>query len=269
MNRIANDNANVAVGQAAPSSCLNMALRRFMLAMMMAIVCVFGASAQKTYIVAVGLNVYDNGENPLPCSRNDARGISRFFDNYNGSEVFMLLDSNATRDHILRVLKSQFSKAGANDEVIFAYSGHGFDGGISCYDTKNLILVSEIQEIMRSCKAGRKVIFMNACHSGSFKNHTRRRNTTDYRTSDADVMLFMSSRDNEYSWENTGMTYSYFFDRLLYALEGRADANGDKKVTARELFNYVYAGVLKDTGNRQHPQMYGNFSDDMIVVYCK
>lgn len=224
------------------------------------------APAAKTYLVCVGLNVYDNGENPLPCSRSDARGIGHYFHNYNNSEVFMLLDKNATREHILSVLKKQFAKARPEDEVIFAYSGHGFDGGISCYDTKNVIYSSEIQEIMRECKAKRKIMFMNACHSGSFRQKSKDSRKHNYRSQDSDVMLFLSSRANEYSWENSGMKYSYFFNRLLAALSGYADADDDKCVTARELFNYVYGGVLKDTNNQQHPQMYGKFPDDMVVV---
>lgn len=227
------------------------------------------AFCQKTYVVCVGLNVYDNNENPLPCSGGDAKGIAKFFKGYNGAEVFMLLDKNATRDHIIRVLKGQLAKAKPEDEVIFAYSGHGFDGGVSCYDTKNVIYCSEVQEIMRSCRAKRKVIFMNACHSGSFKKKSRDARNRNYRNSKADVMLFLSSRADEYSWENGGMEQSYFFDQLLKGLKGGADANSDKKVTARELFNFVYGGVLKATNGVQHPQMYGNFSDDMVVVTCK
>lgn len=229
----------------------------------------FVSYGQKTYVVCVGLNVYDNGENPLPCSRNDANGIAKFFNRYNGSEVFMLLDSNATRAHILQVLKQQFSKAGPNDEIIFAYSGHGFDGGVSCYDTKNRIYCTEVQDIMRKSNAGRKVIFMNACHSGSFKKKNPNSLNRDYKKSKTDVMLFMSSRDSEPSWERTDMTYSYFFNNLLNGLEGKADTNGDKKVTARELFNYVYGNVLKNTNNKQHPQMYGKFNDNMVVVTCR
>ncbi len=223
------------------------------------------ASAQKTYIVCVGLNVYDNGENPLPCSRNDARGIAHFFNNHKNSDVFMLLDSNATRDHILKVLKQQFAKAGPKDEIIFAYSGHGFDGGISCYDTKNVVWSTEVQDIMRASKAGRKVMFMNACHSGSFKKNNPNRQR-DYKSNKSDVMLFMSSRDSEYSWERTDMKYSYFFNNLLNGLMGSADANKDNKVTARELFNYVYSGVLSDTRQAQHPQMFGKFPDNMVIV---
>ncbi len=228
-----------------------------------------GVSAQKTYVVCVGLNVYDNGENPLPCSTNDARGMAHFFNDNKDADVFMLVDRNATRDHILRVLKSQFGKAGKNDEIVFAYSGHGFDGGLSCYDTRNVIFCREIQDIMRASKAGRKVVFMNACHSGSFKKHTSDSGNRDYRSADSDVMFFVSSRANEYSWERTDMKYSYFFNRLLAGLNGYADADKDKKVTARELFNYVYGGVTSDTRNTgqvQHPQMYGRFPDDMLIV---
>lgn len=229
-----------------------------------------GLSAQKTYLVCVGLGNYDNNEKPLPCSKGDATSIARFFKNYNNSEVFMLLDANATRDHILRVLKNQFSKSGPKDEIIFAYSGHGFDGGISCYDTKNAIWCTEIQDIMRSCKARRKVMFINSCHSGSFsKKKNDGKTRRNFRSNKSDVMLFMSSRANELSWETGAMDNSFFFSRLLEALRGAADRNGDNRVTARELFNYVSAGVQEDMNGTQHPQMFGNFPDDMVVVYCQ
>lgn len=241
-----------------------------LLAVIVVLLMGIAAQAQKTYVVAVGLNNYDNGENPLPCSVEDAKAISHFFNDYNRAEVFMLVDKNATRDHILRVLKSQFAKSGPDDEVIFAYSGHGFDGGISCYDTKNVIFCSEIQKIMRECKARRKVMFINACHSGSFsKKYDSDPRGRGYKSNDCDVMLYMSSRANELSWESYGMSTSYFYNRLIKAMGGSADANKDGKVTARELFNYVNKWVPSDTGGKQHPQMYGKFADDMVVTYCR
>lgn len=182
----------------------------------------------------------------------------------------MLKDKNATRSHILKVLKQQFSKSTEADEVIFAYSGHGFDGGLSCYDTKNVIYCSEIQELMRKTKARRKIMFINACHSGSFsKKYGSDPRARGYKSNKSNVMLYLSSRANESSWENRLMTNSYFFNRLIEGLRGAADRNGDRKVTARELFNYVNAKVINDTDNVQHPQMYGNFADDMVVVHVK
>lgn len=234
------------------------------------LICALNVSAQKTYVVAVGINNYDNGKNPLPSSVGDARAISRFFNDYNDSDVFMLKDENATRDHIMRVLKAQFGKATPADEVIFAYSGHGFDGGISCYDTDNVIFCSEIQDILAKSKARRKIMFINSCHSGSFsKKYERDPRSGRYKSKDSSVMLYFSSRADELSWESSLMTKSYFFNRLVQGLKGSADVNNDRKVTARELFNYVNKHVIEDTGGVQHPQMYGKFADDMVVVYVR
>lgn len=225
------------------------------------------AGAQKTYVVCVGLGNYDDGQNPLPCSKGDARSMAEFFHRYNGSEVFMLLDRNATRDHILRVLKAQFAKSTPEDEVIFAYSGHGFDGGITCYDTKNAIFCYEVQQILRSCEARRKIMFIMSCQSGSFtKKYDTMRQEQDYRSKKSDVMLYLSSRADESSWETDAMQRSFFFEFLIKGLQGYADKNGDNLVTARELFNYVNARVTYVTEGRQHPQMFGNFDDDMVIV---
>lgn len=244
------------------------------------IICLFAAlagHAQKTFVVAVGLGEYAPGGNctPLPCSVGDATSISKFFHNYNNSDVFMLKDSNATRDHILKVLKAQFAKSTENDEIIFAYSGHGFDGGITCYDSDGkgntkIIYCSEIQDILKKAKARRKVMFVNSCHSGSFsKKYGNDPRSRQYKNNDSNVMLYLSSRDNESSWESGLMNNSFFFYYLLEGLRGAADKNGDNKVTARELFNYVNARVIAITDGIQHPQMYGKFADDMVVVNVK
>ena len=82
-------------------------------------------------------------------------------------------------------------------------------------------------------------------------------------------MLYTSSRPEEPSWERSDMTNSFFISRVLEAFRGAADANNDKKVTARELFNYVNPRVISDTYGKQHPQMWGRFDDSMVVVYVK
>lgn len=228
------------------------------------------ATAQTTYVVCVGLNVNRDGVDPLPCSRADAKGIANFFYRYNKSKVFMLLDANATRTHILKVLKQQFSKSTSADEIIFAYSGHGFDGGLSTYNNDEVLYCSEVQQIMQKCRARRKMMFIMSCHSGSFTK--KYGNTNDVRrqyNKKSNVLLFLSSKANEYSWETDAMKNSFFFHYLLEALEGKADKNNDKKVTARELFNYVAPNVVRISNNEQHPVMWGKFPDDMVIVHVK
>lgn len=184
----------------------------------------------------------------------------------------MLINSNATRKHILKVLNDEFSKSGPNDEIIFIYSGHGVQGGLTCYETSDynsLITYNEIQDIMKKAKARRKIILAMACYSGGLNipdnSGSKYKKTTD-KTS---VMIYTSCRPEEVSWESSGMRNSFFMNRLLEGLRGGADKNGDKKVTARELFNYVNPKVIADTYGRQHPQMWGSFDDSMVVVYTK
>lgn len=223
--------------------------------------------SQKTYIVCVGLNTNRDNVDPLPCSRIDMEGIARFYHKYNGSEVFMLLDANATRAHILKVLNKQFSRSTAADEIIFAYSGHGFDGGVSTYNNNEVLYCSEVQQIMLNAKARRKMMFVMSCHSGSFtkKNKNSKDSRRKYNRK-SNVLLFLSSKANEYSWETGFMDNSFFFLYLLDGLKGEADNNNDRKVTARELFNYVAPNVTQISGGKQHPVMWGKFPDDMVIV---
>ena len=235
------------------------------------------AAAQRTYIVCVGLNVNRDNVDPLPCSRADMKGIANFYHDYNGCKPFMLLDKNATRAHILTVLKQQFSQSTPADEIIFAYSGHGFDGGVSTYNNDEVLYCSEVQQIMLKAKARRKMMFIMSCHSGSFsKKHMNINDSRRQYKKDSKVLLFLSSRPDEYSWETGFMDNSYFFHFLLEGLKGKADGAAgtkkDRKVTARELFDYVAPKVTQITADRQHPQMSGgwkNFDDDMVIVNVK
>lgn len=254
---------------------MKMSKKAILLTLTMLMCCL--CNAQKTYVVAVGLGNYKYPEIAphLPCSRNDARAVAHFFNDYNNSRVFMLLDENATRDHILTVLKSEFSKSTPDDEIIFVFSGHGVPGGLTTYETQDMntiITYNEIQNIMKSAKARRKIILAMACYSGGLNlannkqsPNSRKRNKTQ-KTS---VMLYTSSRSDEPSWESSMMKNSFFISRILQGFRGAADANKDRKITARELFNYVNPAVIADTEGMQHPQMWGNFDDSMVVVYVK
>lgn len=231
---------------------------------------------QSTYVVAVGLGEYKYPSiaPSLPCSVGDAKAVSHFFHNYNGSHVFMLLNQNATRNHILSVLKREFAKSTPNDEIIFVFSGHGLQGGLTTYETKDIssiITYNEIQNIMKQSKARRKIILAMACYSGglTMPKEQERGGRSRRATDKTSVMLYTSSRADEVSWERSDMTTSFFFNRILKGFKGAADKNKDKKVTARELFNYVNPNVINDTNGMQHPQMWGKFDDSMVIVYVK
>ena len=70
----------------------------------------------------------------------------------------------------------------------------------------------------------------------------------------------MASRSNELSWENQWLGNGFFSQAVLKGLRGKADANGDRKITVAELYKYVYADVTERTKSSeapQHPQLIG------------
>ena len=79
-------------------------------------------------------------------------------------------------------------------------------------------------------------------------------------------MLFLSSRGNETSIERRDMKNGFFTSCLQKGLRGGADANKDRTITARELFNYVSTNVKTLSSDKQHPVMWGKFSDNMTVM---
>ena len=79
-------------------------------------------------------------------------------------------------------------------------------------------------------------------------------------------MLFLSSRSDETSIERRDMQNGFFTTYLQKGLRGAADVNKDRIITARELFNYVQKNVVSISNDRQHPVMWGKFSDNMPVM---
>jgi uncharacterized caspase-like protein len=62
------------------------------------------------------------------------------------------------------------------------------------------------------------------------------------------------------------MSNGVFTTYLLGGLRGKADVDSNRKITAKELFNYVSKNVSDKTNGKQHPVMWGRFRDDMVVM---
>lgn len=210
--------------------------------------------------MSVGIADYPGSYRDLNLPENDARAIASLYKRCNSAHTVLLLNENATRENIIIEAKSLFSKAGKQDVIIFFFSGHGSDGCFCAYDGN--LEYSELRSVFASSKATSKIIFADACHSGSMRQggHTGRHNLG------SDVMLFLSCRDEEYSIERLDMENGYFTACLVRCLKGGADGNKDKIITARELYKGTRKGVIRLSQDRQHPVMWGNFNDNMPVI---
>ncbi|MBO4264194.1 MAG: caspase family protein [Bacteroidales bacterium] len=216
--------------------------------------------AQKIYLMAVGVSDYPGTENDLRLPVEDAKAICRLYKTNSRATIVLLTDNKATKTEILAKARTLFAKAKEQDIVVFYFSGHGMNGGFVAYDGK--LPYSDIRKLFAACKARNKMIFADACHAGNMRENK----TGSSQDSDNNVMLFLSSRGEEYSFESPSMKNGYYTASLVGALKGGADTNRDRTITARELFMAVSQKVKELSGDRQHPVMWGNFENNMPVM---
>lgn len=216
----------------------------------------------KTYLVAVGVSDYPGTDKDLRLPANDAATVQYIYSKNSNAESVLLTNSNATKSAVLSKLRLTFAKASENDIIVFFFSGHGSKGAFCAYDAQ--IPYSEIRQAMASSKAKNKMIFADACFSGKMRQG--RKNTAEQSFNNYNIMLFLSSRGNETSIERRDMKNGFFTSCLQKGLRGGADANKDRTITARELFNYVSTNVKTLSSDKQHPVMWGKFSDNMTVM---
>lgn len=213
----------------------------------------------RTYVVCVGISDYPGTRNDLRVSDNDAKTIHAIFAKNGNVKSSLILNQRATIRNVCNEMRALFAPAESDDEVILFFSGHGFPGGFCCFDGN--LNYKTIYEIMKQCRAKNKMILVDACYAGKMRTTSR----TNQNHTSQNVMLFLSSRSTEPSQE-TPFKNSLFTIYLERGLRGGADTNRDRVITARELYNFVHQGVIKDSRGTQHPVMWGKFNDNMPVI---
>ena len=226
---------------------------------------VCSVATAKTYVVSVGVKTYKNPKlNTLNLPVNDAQTVKYIYDKNGNSEVIFLADSYATKQNILAQMKRLYARASENDIILLFFSGHGYQGGFSVYDGN--LSYSSIRNVMASSRSKNKMIFADACYSGQMRGQTSNSQSNSNELKNLNVMLFLSSRSGETSIERRGDSNGIFTTALQAALRGNADKNRDRVITAKELFDYVSSRVSTETRGKQHPVMWGKFSDNMPVI---
>ncbi|MBX2890872.1 MAG: caspase family protein [Saprospiraceae bacterium] len=237
----------------------------------------------KVWAVVVGVAAYDH----MPALRytdDDAYRFYAFLKSLEGGalpdeQVQILVDEDATRDNVIGAINEIFAQAGANDLVIFYFSGHGLNGSFLPIDFdgfNNKITHDEIAGAFNKCRAKFKLCLADACHSGSLfamRSATEEPILNTYYTSLAKSVsgtaLIMSSKADETSLESQGLRQGVFSHFLIRGLKGEADKNKDKVVTVEELFAYIYANVRDYTSNRQSPVIKGTYDPKMPVAVTR
>lgn len=236
-------------------------------------ICIFFISktfAQKTYVLSVGIADYKEITD-LRFTEEDVAVFNQIMA-YHTNEVYALLGTEATHNNIVKTIRAIFAKATSLDTVIFFFSGHGYEGGFCCYDMHVQSFIGgltygELQILFRNCRAGKKMVFADACFSGGA---SKQRTALSVQTvKNADVMFFLSSRFDETSLELPKGPNGLFTYFLAKGLKGEADFDQDRIITIDEVYNFVYTNVVEYTTqvfHNQHPMIWGKFNKGMNVL---
>ncbi|HMP15376.1 MAG TPA: caspase family protein, partial [Saprospiraceae bacterium] len=154
-------------------------------------------------------------------------------------------------------------------------SGHGLKGAFLPIDFdgfNNRLLHNDVVDIFRRSPAKYKLCIADACHSGSLlamRSASAQSIISSYYESlaqaKAGTALIMSSKSEETSLESSGLRQGVFTHFLIRGLKGEADRNEDRIVSIQELYDYVYENVRNYTGNRQSPEIMGDYDQKMPV----
>ncbi len=221
------------------------------------------AGQAKIYLLSVGISDYPGTKNDLRLPHNDAATMQWLYKENKQAKVCLLMNDKAKVTTVKAALQKMASMATTNDIVVMFFSGHGVKGGFVCYD--GFLYYNDIYSALASCKSKNKMVFADACFSGAMRQGKSNDQGSSGKTN-SNVIFFLSCRSNEKSIETPTMTNGFFTYALQHGLRGGADKNRNRIITAKELFDYVSAKVKKESGNRQHPVMWGKFSNNIPVM---
>ncbi len=234
--------------------------------------------AQQKFVVIAGIADYKDNRLDLRYSDDDAYRFYAYLKSTKGGSVQdenirILIDEAATKKNILKTMDNIFAKASQNDMLIFSFSGHGIEGAFCPYETNSnynsMLKHSDIKKMFKKYPAKYKIIFADACHSGSIYKKTNKGLKPVNKTNKTNIVIIMSSKYNEESEENPKIRQGAFSYYLLRGLQGKADRNNDKIITIKELFPYIKANVINFTNNRQTPFIEGKAPKNMIIGKLK
>jgi hypothetical protein len=128
--------------------------------------------------VGIGIDRFRQPGHDLMYSTKDIRDLAKALKSKYKDRIIIdtLFNENVTREKV-RALKSKLMKSTVNDKVILSYSGHGllnkeYDYFLSTYEvdfdnpgTKGLAY-TELQSLLDGIPARKKLILLDACHSG-------------------------------------------------------------------------------------------------------
>ncbi|HYG49665.1 MAG TPA: caspase family protein [Flavobacteriales bacterium] len=250
------------------------------------------------YLVTIGSGEFRDTTMNLAYANKDAHDIAAYFSkdrHYSKIKKHDYTGQKFSRES-LKEIKKVLDEAKPSDMVLIFYAGHGlldrkFDYYLSTYNTdfiepeKNAVLYSDLESVIASCKSRKKLLLLDACHSGEIDKESATVDKDGLKIVYGDItfrgfqtllesnkafelskILFAdvdknvgaavisSSGGSELSLEGKKWNNGVFTHVVLRGLKSKkADLNGDGNTNVSELLFYVNENVKMLTGGKQTP----------------
>ncbi len=253
-----------------------------------------GSKKNNTLAVVFGIEKYKHVSN-VSFAHRDARFMKEYFVNTLGikeNNIYYKTNEDVGKAEFDKV----FSAGGWLDkrvkkgktEIYFYYAGHGspdikenkaylipYDGDPN-YASQTGYEMEEIYNNLADLKAKSVTVFLDACFTGANRESemllaNARPLIIEVQSPIAKgITVFSASEQKEISsaWsEKKHGLFSYF---LMKGMQGEADRNNDRKLSIKELGDYIQEKVSEQAGfldREQTPQMISNDENRILINY--
>lgn len=220
-------------------------------------------SRSKTWLFCVSVSDYKDKKYTLKYARKDGRDLVNAFKKEYGKDLFIdtLFDERATLKNIL-AWKKIMEKTSVKDRVILYVSGHGlldknYDFYYATYDVdfKNPgergLSYDEIEKLLDKIPARKKLLLMDACHSGEVDKEAVTEKVQQKAVAMNDVkkvnIVFKSKGAGEdISGARLGLNNSFELMQDLFA--NLNNGNGTAVISAAAGNSYAYESDVWNNG---------------------
>ncbi len=235
------------------------------------------AAGQK-YALLIGINDYAAPLTDLQFCRNDIQELRDILISigFPPTHVVCMYDGVANTDYvpsrqnIVRQLELRLSLASQEEDlVLIAFSGHGFLEGQMSYlcpcdaNAEDLaatcVSMEQIYERMRACRAGQKVMMIDACRNmAQFRNVRTKDSSAGIKgfipeTPPRGIRLLSSCEAGQISVEDANLRHGVFMHYVAQGLRGYADqeceGNKNGRVSLDELYFYAHQRTKMHVAN--------------------
>lgn len=236
-----------------------------------------GGEAPRKWAVIIGAGRYqDSGIGNLPNAVRDATALREALvsapNGFSKDDVVLVVDDASdtkfrpTRANIVSIIETWAKKSGPEDTFLVYFAGHGLERNSRLYLVPTDAVLADIEKTtvpyeffsraLKTSRAKRSIIILDACHSGTGRDAVKMTKDAvrEIEQQAEGRVTLASCRENEVSRElDQHGAFTWF---LLEGLKGKADTNGDGRISISELGQYTYNSVdewASKAGNQQHP----------------